>query len=136
MTKSPDIAGTSYTAPHHLPFKDGLSWAAYEFLSQQHDRRQRGEPAPYNYVTVLPVGITYTTKDKWRSDVIVQYVFALTSSISDPKHLPVLNRYAEPITVNEEDRRRFLDDSKATVKALTSRITEAIEQSTINAPDW
>lgn len=108
--------GTSYTAPHHLPFKDGLSWAAYEFLSQQHERRQRGEPAPYHYVTVLPVGITYTTKDKWRSDVIVQY--------------------AKPIKVDEEDRKKFLDDPKATVKSLTNRITESIEQATINAPDW
>jgi glycerol-3-phosphate O-acyltransferase/dihydroxyacetone phosphate acyltransferase len=69
------LKGTSYTAPHHLPFKDGLSWAAYEFLAQQHQRRQSGEAASHTSITILPVGITYTTKDKWRSDVIVQYVF-------------------------------------------------------------
>ncbi|CAO3660766.1 unnamed protein product [Umbelopsis ramanniana] len=108
--------GTSYTAPHHLPFKDGLSWAAYEFLAQQHQRRQRGEPAPHSSITILPVGITYTTKDKWRSDVIVHY--------------------SETIQVGEEDRVRFAEDPKATVKQLTTQITESIESATINAPDW
>lgn len=56
------ILGTSYTLPHHLPFKDGMSWAAFEFLSHHPD-------IP---LTVIPVGITYTTKNKWRSDVVVE----------------------------------------------------------------
>ncbi|KAF7723522.1 hypothetical protein EC973_001897 [Apophysomyces ossiformis] len=61
--------GTSYTAPCHLPFKDGISWATYEYLSQQASKSD--EPVQ---ISIVPVGLTYTTKNKWRSDVIVEQV--------------------------------------------------------------
>ncbi|KAL0094725.1 hypothetical protein J3Q64DRAFT_1652843 [Phycomyces blakesleeanus] len=103
--------GTSYTAPHHLPFKDGLSWATYEYLSQQTDK---GIPDPS--ISIIPVGITYSTKNKWRSDVIVEY--------------------GVPILVTGDDYREFQKDAKNSVKQLTERIAQGVERSTINSPDW
>ncbi|CDS05953.1 hypothetical protein LRAMOSA08481 [Lichtheimia ramosa] len=98
--------GTSYTLPHHLPFKDGMSWAAFEFLSHHPD-------IP---LTVIPVGITYTTKNKWRSDVVVEY--------------------GEPIRVTSHDLQQFKLNPKPAVKDLTAKIAHGVEQGTINSPDW
>ncbi|KAI9488843.1 hypothetical protein BDB00DRAFT_877014 [Zychaea mexicana] len=56
--------GTSYTLPHHLPFKDGLSWAAYEYLLDQCSKGSNPEDVG---ISIIPAGITYTTKNKWRS---------------------------------------------------------------------
>ncbi|KAI9312016.1 hypothetical protein BX666DRAFT_1991921 [Dichotomocladium elegans] len=98
--------GTSYTLPHHLPFKDGMSWAAFEFLSQRPDA----------VLHVIPVGITYTTKNKWRSDVVVEY--------------------GEPILVTPQDLSNFQINPKPAVKQLTARIAAGVERGTINSPDW
>ena len=67
------IIGTSYTLPHHLPFKDGLSWAAYEFLQHQCNSSNTEEVG----ISIIPAGITYTTKNKWRSDVVVEQVLKI-----------------------------------------------------------
>ncbi|KAI7863428.1 hypothetical protein BDF14DRAFT_1734024 [Spinellus fusiger] len=100
--------GTSYTAPHHLPFKDGLSWATFEYLSQQ--ALLGCDPS----VSIVPVGITYSTKNKWRSDVIVE----------------------QPILVTRKDLEAFQQEAKQAVKQLTARIAQGVERSTINSPDW
>ncbi len=71
--------GTSHTSPHMLPLRDGISWSALEYLkylegtggdarSEKREReRKKGRKA-----MVVPVGITYIDKAKYRSSVIVQ----------------------------------------------------------------
>lgn len=61
------IIGTSYTAPKHLPFKDGISWASFEYLEQLATR----DHGPRS-VSIIPVGITYSTKNRWRSEAVVE----------------------------------------------------------------
>jgi hypothetical protein len=61
------VIGTSYTAPKHLPFKDGISWASFEYLTQLAQK----EDGPKS-VSIIPVGITYSTKNRWRSEVVVE----------------------------------------------------------------
>ncbi|KAG1473018.1 hypothetical protein G6F56_001195 [Rhizopus delemar] len=104
--------GTSYTAPNHLPFKDGISWASFEYLGQLAAREDR----QYESISILPVGITYSTKNKWRSEVVVEY--------------------GEPIEQTFRDLEEFNNDPKTTVKNLTDRIAKGVERSTINSPDW
>jgi glycerol-3-phosphate O-acyltransferase/dihydroxyacetone phosphate acyltransferase len=62
-----DTVGTSYTAPNHLPFKDGISWASFEYLTQLANRE-----AEQTSISIIPVGITYSTKNRWRSEVVVE----------------------------------------------------------------
>ncbi|CAO3608495.1 unnamed protein product [Cunninghamella blakesleeana] len=104
--------GTSYTAPKHLPFKDGLSWATFEYLIQQQANASKNDIT----LPIIPVGITYTTKNKWRSDVIIEY--------------------GEPIYVGHNDLDAFQKDPKKSVKNLTETIAKGVENGTINAPDW
>ncbi|KAI8140451.1 hypothetical protein BJV82DRAFT_622603 [Fennellomyces sp. T-0311] len=104
--------GTSYTLPHHLPFKDGLSWAAYEFLQHQCNSGNTEEVG----ISIIPAGITYTTKNKWRSDVVVEY--------------------GEPIRITARDLQDFQAESKPAVKQLTDRIADGVKQGSINSPDW
>lgn len=63
--------GTSHTSPHMLPFKDGVAWAALEYvkyLSGAADGVKRsGKKA-----VIIPVGITYLDKAKYRSSIIVE----------------------------------------------------------------
>jgi glycerol-3-phosphate O-acyltransferase/dihydroxyacetone phosphate acyltransferase len=63
--------GTSHTSPHLLPFKDGVSWAALEYvkyLSGNADGvKKKGRKA-----VIVPVGITYLDKAKYRSSIIVE----------------------------------------------------------------
>lgn len=63
--------GTSHTSPHMLPFKDGVAWAALEYvkyLSGAADGVKRsGKKA-----TIIPVGITYLDKAKYRSSIVVE----------------------------------------------------------------
>ncbi|KAI8076551.1 uncharacterized protein B0P05DRAFT_546332 [Gilbertella persicaria] len=104
--------GTSYTAPNHLPFKDGISWASFEYLTQLADRQDPEQTS----ISIIPVGITYTTKNRWRSEMVVEY--------------------GEPIVQTLEDLKAFNQDPKQSVKQLTDRIAKGVEQSTINSPDW
>ncbi|KAI7897034.1 uncharacterized protein EV154DRAFT_490270 [Mucor mucedo] len=103
--------GTSYTAPKHLPFKDGISWASFEYLEQLATR----ESGPRS-VSIIPVGITYSTKNRWRSEAVVEY--------------------GDPIIQTVDDLTAFHKDPKAVVKQLTDRIVKGVERSTINSPDW
>ncbi|KAI8336644.1 hypothetical protein BC941DRAFT_471176 [Chlamydoabsidia padenii] len=105
--------GTSYTQPKHLPFKDGLSWATFEYLTQQQTSNRSGE---VTQLPIIPVGITYTTKNKWRSDVVIEY--------------------GEPVIVGSDDLLNYQKDPKTAVKQLTQRIAEGVEKGTVNAPDW
>lgn len=103
--------GTSYTAPNHLPFKDGISWASFEYLTQLASKDDGRKS-----VSIIPVGITYSTKNRWRSEAVVEY--------------------GEPIVQTVDDLEEFHKDPKTVVKNLTDRIAQGVERSTINSPDW
>ncbi|KAL1916492.1 uncharacterized protein VTP21DRAFT_5683 [Calcarisporiella thermophila] len=103
--------GTSYTAPHILPLKDGVSWAALGYMKRIIESNLSNKKAP----VIIPAGITYANKSKYRSTAIIEY--------GDPI-------FIEPYV---ED---FLRDPKPAVKRLTKEIQEAIERITVNAPDW
>ena len=63
--------GTSHTSPHMLPFKDGVSWAALEYVKYLAGAadgvKKKGRKA-----VIVPVGITYLDKAKYRSSIIVE----------------------------------------------------------------
>ncbi|RUS30844.1 hypothetical protein BC938DRAFT_478888, partial [Jimgerdemannia flammicorona] len=112
--------GTSHTLPRLKEFKDGVSWAALEYArsilpqlrsgaSAAKDGRKAPELAP-----VVPVGIVYVDKSKYRSTVIVTY--------------------GEPISI-EAYVDDFLKDEKVTAKRLTADIEKAIQKLSVNAPD-
>ncbi|RUP51230.1 glucose inhibited division protein A-domain-containing protein [Jimgerdemannia flammicorona] len=111
----PSFSGTSYTAPHILPMKDGLSWAAFEYAKKQSEGNILEGPGR-EPIAIIPVGIVYTNKNKWRNDVIVEY--------------------AKPIHIDSVMLSGFIEDPKSAVKRLTARIVEECTRMTINAPDW
>jgi glycerol-3-phosphate O-acyltransferase/dihydroxyacetone phosphate acyltransferase len=58
--------GTSYTLPHIMPLRDGLSWAALQHALEMEEAGESHRTAP-----VIPAGITYVEKHKWRSMAII-----------------------------------------------------------------
>ncbi|KAJ1660431.1 hypothetical protein IWQ61_000648 [Dispira simplex] len=113
--------GTSYTLPHMLPLKDGTSWAALQYAVQLEDRQEEKlttlETLDHErqQLQIVPTGITYTDKRRWRSGCIVMFGEALDvqSYVAD-----------------------FRKDERQTVKTLTHDLTRAFRKLTINAPDW
>ncbi|RKP26857.1 hypothetical protein SYNPS1DRAFT_13579 [Syncephalis pseudoplumigaleata] len=102
--------GTSYTLPHMMELRDGLSWAALEHALEMEAAGKAKDTA-----AIIPSGITYVHKQKWRSIVIVQFGHPLDIST----HL-------------EE----FKTDKRAAVKRLTRDVAQELRKITINAPDW
>ena len=97
--------GTSHNEPHRLPLKTG---AARIVLEAQAEHAATG-------ILVLPVGLTYDRKERFRSRVLVQVGPAL-----DPA--PEAAVYAvEP---------------RQAVRALTMRIAEALADVTLNHGSW
>jgi hypothetical protein len=54
-----------------LPLKDGISWAALEYLSYLSGKAD-GVKRDGKKVQIVPVGITYMDKSKYRSKIIVE----------------------------------------------------------------
>ncbi|KAI9318715.1 hypothetical protein BX666DRAFT_2018683 [Dichotomocladium elegans] len=108
--------GTSHTLPHLGAFKDGVSYAALEYAkSIQDDPHPNSDGTLPRPAAVLPVGIVYPEKSKYRSMTIVKY----------GKPIKV-DRYMETYAI----------DPKRGAKMLTADLTRAVEQLTVNAPDW
>ncbi|CAG8518482.1 5396_t:CDS:10 [Ambispora gerdemannii] len=126
--------GTSHSESRLLRLRDGASWAALAYakrvrseqingISPDEDeddtnklREKKVEPK-YSHLPLMmvPVGITYVQKSKYRSLVIVS-------------HGPPID--VEPY-FNDFER-----DDRTTVKLLTRQIEEEMEKLTINAKDW
>ncbi|KAI8991062.1 hypothetical protein BDF20DRAFT_842435 [Mycotypha africana] len=110
--------GTSHTLPSLGKLKDGASFVALEYNKALKDypsdklnqHGQRPKPA-----SIVPVGIVYTDKSKYRSQVIVR--FGQTIHVND-----YLSDYEK--------------DPKTTAKRVTRRIEDSLISLTINAPDW
>jgi glycerol-3-phosphate O-acyltransferase/dihydroxyacetone phosphate acyltransferase len=94
--------GKSYTAAHIQEIKTGASRLVLNLL-----KKTEGKVA----VPIVPVGLNYVQKNKFRSNVLISY--------------------GKPITVTAED----LDDPEASEK-LTKKLQDALEQLTVNAPDF
>ncbi|KAI9019339.1 hypothetical protein CLU79DRAFT_758333 [Phycomyces nitens] len=108
--------GTSHTLPHLGIFKDGVSFAALEYAKLiEDDPRPNADGSLAQPANVLPVGIVYPEKSKYRSVAIV--------------------RYGKPIKV-EPYMDLYRKDPKLGAKALTNDLKRAIEKLTVNAPDW
>lgn len=58
--------GTSYTEPRIMQVKDGASWSALEYTKWA---KENPDKAVKKGVVVVPVGIVYTNKSKYRSEV-------------------------------------------------------------------
>lgn len=56
--------GTSYTEPRIMQVKDGASWAALEYMKWAHENPDKAARKP---LVIVPVGIVYTNKAKYRS---------------------------------------------------------------------
>ncbi|CEL60758.1 hypothetical protein RSOLAG1IB_03997 [Rhizoctonia solani AG-1 IB] len=110
--------GTSYTEPRIMQVKDGVAWSALEYMKWNKLREKKGEKAAPNAV-VIPVGIVYTEKSRYRSGVIVEF--------------------GKPITVDQYES-QFLSDeegaARTCAKDLTRQIKSQMLSLTINAPDW
>ena len=109
--------GTSYTLPRIVQVKDGASWSALEYLKWVADGGKNINNG--KELVIVPAGITYTDKSKYRSSAIVEY--------GPPIHL---SQFKERFLSGKEG------DSRAAVKALTHAIEQSMIQLTINAPNW
>ncbi|WWC72092.1 uncharacterized protein I206_106052 [Kwoniella pini CBS 10737] len=111
--------GTSHTEPHMIALKDGTSWAALEYVKYLKGTEENGGPKKGRKALIIPVGIAYVNKRKYRSRVVVHY--------------------GQPIPM-EQFESQFLSEqegeSKLAVKRLTWTIGLHLKQMTVNAPDW
>ncbi|KAJ7494712.1 hypothetical protein B0H11DRAFT_2003083 [Mycena galericulata] len=107
--------GTSYTEPAIAQILSGAAWAALEFMRAQH---ASGE---VQSVMIIPVGIVYTNKSKFRSRVHVEY------------GLPIdMASYVSSSLFDALDP----DGERAVVKAVMKDVEAQLFRMTINAPDW
>jgi glycerol-3-phosphate O-acyltransferase / dihydroxyacetone phosphate acyltransferase len=67
-------------------------------------------------VRLVPCGLTYVTRNRFRSSVLVQF--------------------GEPIEVDEAWLARFEADERAEVRALTEALEQGLRALTVNAEDW
>ncbi|KAG8985674.1 hypothetical protein FRB93_005743 [Tulasnella sp. JGI-2019a] len=109
--------GTSYTEPRIMQVKDGAAWAALEYTkwaAGEEGVRKKAQP-----LTLLPAGLVYTNKSKYRSSAVIEY--------------------GKPIPLAELAAEFALDDmtaKKSAVKKLTKAIEQNLFRMTINADDW
>lgn len=103
--------GVSRFLPYmEQPFKTGVARIALEAV------RQSSEAGDADFkVNVVPVGLAFTHREKFRSDLCMSY--------------------CKPIVVDAAYAARFGDSFEA-AKALTCRLSADLEAVTINAPDW
>ncbi|KAK8853284.1 hypothetical protein IAR55_003988 [Kwoniella newhampshirensis] len=111
--------GTSHTEPHLIPLKDGTSWAALEYVRYLQGTEENKGAKKGKKAIVIPVGIAYVDKTKYRSRVVVHY------------GAPIYMEDYEADFMNEDD-----GAGKLAVKRLTSKIGLEFRKMTVNAPDW
>lgn len=101
--------GVSYTEAHLMPVKTGCARVVQEY----EDKREEGEPK----VAILPVGISYVQKDRWRSQVHVEF--------------------GEPLFLPEREEKKQIDEEtkREEVRQLTAKLEASLRQLTVNASD-
>lgn len=63
--------GTSHTSPQLLPFKDGISWLALEYLKYLYGMPDEVPKKNARKAVIVPVGLSYLDKSKYRSRIVV-----------------------------------------------------------------
>ncbi|KAG8980776.1 hypothetical protein FRB90_007498, partial [Tulasnella sp. 427] len=109
--------GTSYTEPRIMQVKDGASWAALEYTkwaTSEEGKKKNAQP-----LSLIPAGLVYTNKSKYRSSAIMEF----------GKAIPLAELAAE---FNNGDT----EAAKHAVKKLTRKIEATMVGLTINANDW
>ncbi|KAL1527673.1 hypothetical protein AB1Y20_009059 [Prymnesium parvum] len=103
--------GVSRFLPYmEQPLKTGVARIAIEAVQLA---EQAGQP---NFgVRLAPVGLIFTHREKFRSDLCI--------------------RYCEPILVDKEVLHKY-NDLHAAARDITQKLSTALEAVTINAPDW
>ncbi|KAG8934545.1 hypothetical protein FRC02_009757 [Tulasnella sp. 418] len=109
--------GTSYTEPRIMQVKDGAAWAALEYMkwSQSEEGKAKGAKE----LVVLPAGLVYTNKSKYRSSALIEFGKPIT-----------LSKFTQEFLAPTPDAPRL------SVKKLTKAIEKNLVELTINAPDW
>ncbi|KAI9470690.1 MAG: hypothetical protein EXX96DRAFT_531112 [Benjaminiella poitrasii] len=107
--------GTSHTLPRLGPLKHGTSFVTLEYAQSLRDKPRLNKYGQYpKPAAILPVGIVYTDKSKYRSVAIV--------------------RFGKPIQVDKY-LSDFDKDPKATAKKVTQELEDALIALTTNAHD-
>lgn len=101
--------GKSYTEPHLQPFKTGTIRLALGFLK---------ETKGMTSVPIIPCGLNYINKHKFRSEVFVQF--------GKPLRLPM-----EMASVDMDT-----PEGRDSVRHYTQVLEQQLQSLTINAPDW
>jgi len=97
--------GTSHNLPHRLPLKSGAARIALETAAQ----------APSSGLRILPVGLVYEAKGRFRSRVLI--------NVGEP-----IDPYAE--------LRSYAATPRHAVSSLTERIARALETVTTSYESW
>ncbi|KAF0716602.1 hypothetical protein AaE_011054, partial [Aphanomyces astaci] len=99
--------GTSYTLPHMLELRTGVMRVATGFV--------KAYDTP---ITVVPLGLTYFNKDRFRSEVSLEF--------------------GEPIIVDQAviHSDAFSTDERSEVKRLTEQLQERMHRVTLNAHNF
>jgi hypothetical protein len=117
-----------------IPLKDGTSWSALEYLRYLNGTEENGGPKDGQKAVIVPVGIAYCDKRKYRSRVVVQYVLILFFVVRFAN-----DSYGKPITMDAYQE-EFLSEVEGANKHAVKRLTRAIEvellKTSVNAPDW
>lgn len=86
--------GTSYTQPSIIQVMPGAAWAAVEYARHVRDRRNDGDVKGTEEfcggkrdLVIVPVGIVYTDKSRYRSRIFVKcvHIFLLLSALTRPQ---------------------------------------------------
>ncbi|KAF9025222.1 hypothetical protein BDZ89DRAFT_953942 [Hymenopellis radicata] len=112
--------GTSYTEPTIAQIMSGAAWAAVEYTRWQ---REAGRAVTKDAV-IIPVGIVYTDKTRFRSSLRVQY----GTPISMSEYVDEL--FHNPMGASVDDL------AYGVVREITQRIEQQLFAMTINASDW
>lgn len=98
--------GLSHDQPHLLELRTGAARIALQAAAEA-----QGEP-----VHIVPVGLTYICRKRFRTRVMV--------------------RYGESLVVRPADLAAFEQDPYEAARTLTDRIQAALREITVNASDW
>jgi len=114
-----------------IPLKDGTAWSALEYLRYLNGTEENGGPQEGDPAVIVPVGIAYCDKRKYRSRVVVQYVIRVPVDAD--------TSYGKPITMDAY-KQEFMSEVEGANKHAVKRLTRTLEvellKNSVNAPDW
>ncbi|KAL4263369.1 Phospholipid/glycerol acyltransferase domain-containing protein [Pleurotus pulmonarius] len=112
--------GTSYTEPCIAQIMSGAAWAAVEYAKWQ---RGGGATSKVRGLVIVPVGIVYTDKARYRSRLVVRY----------GRPIDVTLHCEEVFASTPKD---IHENTRKVVKTIMAEVESQLTAMTINAPDW